>query len=76
MIINPFGMSFESWAAAVNQQLGMGGDVVRVNSGQPWHEWAERVLMLPVIQTQVAPKPHLFQDWLSWATAFNRTVVY
>ncbi len=76
MIINTEGMSFESWAAAVGQQIGMQGDTVRVIPNEPWTEWAYRLLLIPLVSSQRAPRPAAYDDWRSWANAFNRTVVY
>lgn len=76
MIINPNGMTFFDWATAVTQQLGFMGAVVTVTAQDSWIEWVNRILQLPQVSEQLVPRPGLFDDWLEWAGAFNRSVRY
>jgi hypothetical protein len=76
MKINPAGLTFERWFAAVIQQLSSTGDAVHVSSSEDWRAWVRKILMLPPISRQTAPQPEWFSDWLPWANAFNRSVDY
>lgn len=76
MIINTEGMTFDAWAIAVTQQLAMHGDAVPADTDEDWKEWAYKVLLLPFIGNQRAPRPGHFDSWRDWADAFNRAVDY
>lgn len=76
MIVAPVTDDFEEWAAAVNVQIGMTGQVAVIEKGQPWRDWANILLMLPQILIQYTPRPEQYDDWRDWANALNRTEVY
>lgn len=76
MIIDSKELSFEDWARAVAQQLGLSGDTTRVEAGEDWREWVYRLMMLPQFAGQFVPRPAHFDDWRSWAEAFNLCMRY
>ncbi len=76
MIINTAGAEFTDWAKAVSQQLGIRGNTVALEEGMEWKEWARRILRLPQIANQFPVSPDYFDDWLTWANAFNQSVEY
>jgi hypothetical protein len=74
--INQNNMEFLDWAAAVGQQLALNGMTLFLDPDEDWREWTYRLMMLPQIAKQNAPRSIHFDDWREWASAFNQSVEY
>lgn len=76
MVLDTAGYSVIEWTDYVNQTLqSLGGSVVPVlSNAEEWRTWAATVVLLPGISVFNPPDPYQFDDWRSWADAFNRTV--
>jgi hypothetical protein len=40
-----------------------------------WKDWASAVVLLPSVSKFQPPDPNKYDDWLPWASDFNKTVV-
>jgi hypothetical protein len=55
--------------------LGSLGTFPVYTRGMSWKDWASAVVLLPSVSKFQPPDPNKYDDWLSWASDFNKTVV-
>lgn len=77
MIIDPRGYTVTEWSDYIAPSLSRGSGIVpKLLDPDKWQEWAAIICNLPGIVGQNPPNPFTYDDWLSWAEAFNQVVRY
>ncbi len=77
MIIHPVGYTVQEWTDYVGSEFVDGAGIVpKLLDENDWRSWARVVCALQGVQNQHPPNPFDYEDWLSWAMAFNQVVRY
>jgi hypothetical protein len=77
VIIDPIGYTVTEWTDYVGSELARDGGIIpKLLDENEWQQWGSTVGSLPGIVGQHPPNPYTYDDWLSWAVAFNQVVRY
>lgn len=78
-MVEPVLMTFGYWSATVGDMLERRfRGIIRplISDTEKWKSWADIVTSHPEITRLCPPRPDGYDNWQSWARAFNTAVRY
>lgn len=73
-MIDPRGLSVFQWCDFAAMTLSSYGNVPTLKQASDWVDWANSILMIPILNQYSPPDPRHFTEWNDWAERFVEVV--